>query len=361
MGVIKTIEEWQVEVGENVGGYIPDVLKESAGFLCDIREKYPNSFFDRSFGRGLANSICGTVGRPPAPLPEVPFSGGQCPVPYNVFVIFGTPGEPGAVELGVFVQRGAVTSIVGDFETLSGSGDSTRHLAKITVEAKASNGTPRTYYNEAIRTSAPLQPVGGYRLEPLGGVDNCGDPPSSLPPDPERDPNDFSTTVTICDKDDEGNDINCEDVEVVLPEKDLYNFPVCVEVDGKKICLDADGWSIEDASEEEEEKEEQEEEEEEEEKEVLAGLLVKVVEYPTRGRTYFYPDDPETVNAYMGHLMWKAKVGEKLVRTSPIEVRLPETYFPVPDDETNQYDLYSLNGAVLSVTEIKKIVKVPKT
>lgn len=357
MGIIKSIGEWEVEVGENIGGYIPDILKDSAGFLCDIRAKYPSSFFDRSFGRGLANAICRTVDKPPAPLPQVPFSGGQCFAPYNVFVIFGNPGTAEAVEFGVFVQRGAVTSIVGDFETLSGSGSNTRHLARITVEARDTNNAPQTYYNEGIIVGEPLQPVGGNRLEPINHADDCGDPPASLPPDPERDPDDFRKTVQICDRDEEGSDINCEDVEIVLPEKDSYDFPVCVLVDSKKICLDADGWSIEDAPEKDKEEEEEEPEEEFEEEEILKWVLVQVVEIKPTAKRIQRPDAKDS-EIFAGYIAFAYTDGGVQYWQPAIPIRKERNAFRVAED-SQIYSVYTNYDYQVNIKEIKETIKIP--
>ena len=356
MGILKRIEEWEIDVGENVGGYIQDALKEAAGFLCGVRAKYPNSFFDRSFGRGIANSICDTVGKPNPTLPPPPFTGGQCEgLLYNVTYDVQITEASGRVstQSGAFSARGALSKIFA----LSPDPD----FSNLAVVRYIRTGQGAILENEVVGTYGPgtvqlvLQNIEVATAD--GSPDSCGNPPVTFDPDPPRDPNDFRTTIEICDRNELGEKVDCVDVEVVLPEKDAYDFPVCITVDGRRICLGLDGWSVEDAPTEEEEEKEEEEFTEEEK---LVAVVVKVDLYPTRGTTYVQLEDPDAINFYAGYLSWKYQPGEEPIAI-PGElhaVRRVINYFPAPEENAG-YDIFSVNGAEISVREITEIVKVP--
>lgn len=356
MGIIKSINDWEVSVGENVGNYIQDTLTGTARLLCNVRAKYPNSFFDRSFGKGLSNSICSTLDIPPAVEEPPPFTGGQCEgVLYTVNVELYRRFNQGAEQYdprSIIQIPGRVLDVV-----LRQRPSDTR-ISEIAIFSSSNGGV------EPVRTDT----IGGvgisYREEGIsvvredGLVDDCGSLPPSFPPDPTRDPNDFKTSIQVCDRDENGNEVGCTDVIVELPiDEEKYDFPICIMVDGKKICLDADGWSVEDST-EEEVPEEEEEEEEFEEIEVLDYVLVSVNQLPTKFNKRITRTDAKDSEIFAGYLAW-AYVEEGGQFFYPaIPIRKEKNAFKAPEG-IESYSVYMNFELTASVTEIKKTVKVP--
>ena len=357
MGIIKSINDWEEDVGENVGDYIQDTLTKTTEFLCGIRAKYPNSFFDRSFGRGLANSICRNLGSG-AVLPEpAPFAGGQCVgVQYEVLMTAdptfnGAPRAETSARLVLFgpiTDAGVNRPIPGNDPRIIGFFAFGKDVLGNDFETASPIG--------GVGWEAELTSIQVNRIDGL--ADTCGNVEPSFPPDPPRDSSDFSTTVTVCDRDEDGNEINCEEVEVVLPEEDTINFPVCVVVDGKKICLDADGWTIEDAPFEEpvkpddlEEETGEETEEESEEDERIRWVSVEITTLPSQGKQIFHRNSVD--NDYIGGwLVWTVKAGGRLWHLPALPIRKTWGIFDAPDGVAG-YRIYAVNSAKLRPTVYK--------
>ena len=353
MGIIKGIEEWQEQQGENVGDFAQNTLNKVGGFICGLRRKYPNSFFDRSFGRGLANSICANYEDAPLLPQEGNFSGGQCEdVLYNVTVTFDRRFNNNTTRITETTKTyGAIRSI-----ELERNPPDIGNLLYIVARGEPGERVPGGNGVISVGGVGFQATIVSIQVEREDqGFDGCGDIDPTFPPDPVRDSDDFSTTVEVCEYADDGTSIYCEDVSIQLDEKDKYDFPVCVTVDGKKICLDADGWSIEDAPEEEEEKEE----EEFDEIEVLEAVTVTVNELPTKFNKRITRENAKDTEIFAGYLAWSKVIDGSEFFYPAIPIRKEKNIF-IPPEDVQTYSVYYNFNLSGTVKEIKKKIKVPK-
>lgn len=351
MGIIKSINDWEVARGEDAGDFVQRVLNSAGDFLCGLREKYPNSFFDRSFGRGVANSFCGTSGEPVGEPPN--FDGGQCvgtQYDYEIDYVsrFGGNEFPGTKTLTGY---GAIESIKFEFNP-PGVGNG----AYIVMRGQPGTGIPSGATSIFLGNAGTTGEVLATRLTGFLGNNNCGNAPDTFPPDPARDPDDFKTTVNVCSRDSEGNEYGCVDLDIELsPDEEKYDLPLCITVDGKKICLDADGWSVEDST---EEPEEEPEEEEFDEVEILTWVLVKVTEIKPKSKRIIRPNakDSEVFAGYIA-FAYTDEVGQYWLPAQPI--RKEFNAFRVAKD-AQEYSVYTNFDFQVQIREIKETIKIPK-
>lgn len=353
MGIIKRINDWEAEKGEQAGDFVQNTLTATGEFLCGLRAKYPNTFFDRSFGRGLADSVCKNFGDAPLPEPQPPFTGGQCVG--STYVVVAT------------IQRldsNGNAAQQGDYTRVSVPG------AVVDVIAERGDDPPVAQARIVVDPPSPdtnlVIPIGGvfdtakvlsFTVTPEPGQpDDCGDPLPAYPNQPELDSNDFKTTTRVCEYDDLGNEVFCKDVEIVLPVEDSINFPVCITVDGKKICLDADGWSIEDAPEVDEE---EKEEEELEEVEKLVGITISVSQPPTKFNKRIVRANERDTEIFAGYMAWIKTTDDGEFCFPALPIRKAKNYYAAPDGVEN-YSVYYNFGLTGTVREIKETIKVPK-
>lgn len=135
--------------------------------------------FGINAARFLHNQVCNT---PPPPLPDPPFSGGQCPVQYDVTVQITRAS--GAIQNPFTVGTVRVNGAVGSAGFLSGAGNSTL----VFVNANPIGGSPPGRYSVgSVATnfgggedvnSATITNI--VRVD--GQPDNCGDPTPVIPP-----------------------------------------------------------------------------------------------------------------------------------------------------------------------------------
>lgn len=351
MGIIKSIDDWEADRGEQAGDFIQNSLTAVGKFICGVRQKYPNSFFDRSYGRGLANSICKNFDD--EPLEPVPpsFTGGQCVgSTYKVTVQFDRYSGDTLMQSQEVVFNGVPGAISGVVATRTRGNPSVAGVL-VTVDPEPSN------------IAVVERPVGGigeravikdFQVEVINNQpDDCGDTGASFPPDSPRNSDDFKTTENVSEYDEDGNVVFSEDIEIELEEKDEYDFPVCVKVDNKTICLDADGWSVE-----EDEEEEEEDEEEEEEIEILTWVLVQVLGINEKTKMITRSDEKDS-EIFAGYISfaYSAESGDYWLPAIPI--RKEFNAFRVKED-SQVYSVYTNFGMQVNVTEVKEKIKVLK-
>lgn len=360
MGVFKRFDEWHVDNGNGAANILHDVATETARFICDVRETYPRSFFDRGFGHGVANYVCNAFDKPPLNPPVPPFQGGQCEdLTYKVECLW--QGDPR-------VQ----TQVEGKVESVECSISGDRFYRVI-----VNRGLP----NEVVGNNSNQLHQGaqsdGVEISVVGdGVDNCGNPPTQFPPDPPRDPVDFSRQVVINNYNNDGDIIDSQDILVVLDDKDVYNFPIVVNFGGIDISLNLDGFGVPDVepspediggegggglpvvqveppllAEELEEEEKEEVEEEEEEDETIEMVAVVIVKEPVHGKTILQLQERNN-NYFAGYFVWMVDTPAGRHDLPHIPIRNRRCIFRSPG-QTAGYRLYSVNGATLRATTYK--------
>lgn len=360
MGVVKTLDDWSEDLASGAGSLIQNTITGATNLVCNLVQTYPNSFFGSGLARGISNQICRQVGQPDIePTPNF-WSGGQC-----VDVLYTATIVADRTFVGNTVEVTYTMKLYGNIESIMPVFD---HPSSPDVLAYIGVGQPGALVPSGINTET----VGGAGFSVVTKSiavtrddmqpDNCGSLPGSLPPDPPRNSNDFKTTHEICEYDDMGVPFNCRDVDIVLPEEDIYDFPVCVFVDGKRLCLDLDGWSVEDV-EEEEEKEEIEcpEDADPPSEECMApeaeltAVLVTITEYKPEAKLIVRPET-EDVEYFAGYFNWSVKRGGTLYHMPNFPIRKERNYYKKPEDATD-YRVVTNYDAKISVTEVKTMPK----
>lgn len=223
---------------------------------CFLRGKYPTLTNMTILSTNFLRHLCSYFEEPP-PFEEIPFSGGNCPVPYRVTGVYVEDNDQrGCGNIGSW----AITSpwVLGPVQGIDpnpagngfvlGSGGTQRPLivdpnlsgcANTSAAISKSQGNCNT--NTPLCT--PLASVSGrhiIKVERVDGLpDDCGDsnPP---PPDPETGIYDFNYELNYDYTDTGGNIINFQafgDV-TVNPDLDLrFEF----NVGGENFFFDFDG------------------------------------------------------------------------------------------------------------------------
>jgi hypothetical protein len=168
--------------------------------LSDEATRWINSAIgaDGNFGN-IAGSLRKTVCNESNPTgsygPEIPFTGGQCAVLYDIVVEYIRPGES-IVRQGFGSATGPITD--GFWEK---PGSSWNYVV-------IANGSPRIIDSTNASGEPDTQSVTLTRRD--GQPDNCGDPPGIV-----GDYNDYSQTVSITYEDNTQTEIT-EDVDITL-------------------------------------------------------------------------------------------------------------------------------------------------
>lgn len=340
-----------IDYGVSTAGRI--IVDAGRDVICSVRNQYPNSFSLLPFDKALGNGLCQEF-RDDEPEETTPsFQGGQCvDSTYTVTFQFERYSNGNLAQTGertVIRVKGAIRDVIGDKQPTGNPVAVARIITEPDRGFTAGQVTTLGGINDEIV-------VTGFQVEVEDGQpDNCGNPPSSLPPDPERNPDDFTTTVDICRYDENGDVIDCEAVTVELPQEDFYKFPICIVVDGRKICYDVDGWNVEDVVEEEEE----EEKEEEEEIEVLEAITITVNQPPLKFNKRITRKNGKDTEIFAGYLAWSKIVEGEEFFFPAIPIRKEKNYF-IPPEGIENYSVYYNFELTGTVREIKKTIKVPK-
>lgn len=143
----------------------------------------------RQVADNLNNWVCGAPSDD-TDFPAPPFEGGQCPIPYRVegTAVFGCP--PSAGETVVWATTGLLTGPItgispvdgqwrvfngdGAFRTITGKDFPSQAFVEAPVAGTACSQLPDqslAVLNAVITTNVPI-----------GGPDDCGDPPPDFPP-----------------------------------------------------------------------------------------------------------------------------------------------------------------------------------
>jgi hypothetical protein len=356
MGILKTLGEFQNDVVGDVLDIPTQVTKGAAQFVCGIRAKYPNTFFDRSLGRAIMNQVCRVVDSPPPPANPLFFSGGQCTNSfYRVLVYFENYNN------GVFLRDqveefievpGAIGRVVSYFSPPVGGvlmlrvNTSTVPYSQAVIERPVGSDSARIVIKRVVVTPMP------------GQLDNCGNFGNPYLPDPPIDPSDFRGTYQVCDFDETGTEIECYEVPIDVNPDDLIDFPICFEVDGIRICIDAEGFTKADDIQPKEPPidelcpdEPEEGDKVEEEVPNIEWVTVEIIEFKPENKIIAHVEEEDS-DHFVGYISWTTKVGSKQYTMNTLPIRKLRNAFKAPDGATG-YRVYSTYGAKLKTTAHK--------
>lgn len=356
MGILKTLGEFQNDIIGDALDIPTQVTKGAAQFVCGIRAKYPNTFFDRSIGRAIMNQICRVVDVPQSNIVPPSFLGGQCVnSTYAVVVNFELYNDTGVTQRTQITFNGVPGAISGVIGTRTRDAP---YVAAILVLVNP----------EPANLGVIERPVGGiyessrvvsFTVSPEPGqLDNCGNLGSSYPPDPPIDSNDFKGTYQVCDFDETGTEIECYEVPIDVNPDDLIDFPICFEVDGIRICIDAEGFTKADDVQPEEPPidelcpdEPEEGDKVEEEVPNIEWVTVEIVEFKPENKIIAQVEEEDS-DHFVGYISWTTKVGNKQYTMNTLPIRKLRNAFKAPDGATG-YRVYSTYGAKLKTTAHK--------
>lgn len=174
MGLTIPYGELATNPAYSAGTTIGDAIRGAGSLACNINKNFPDWAnhpipIVGAYGAGFFNALCGDE---PAP-PSKPFTGGQCPIRYNVGYTYKIPGNSPVVDS----KNNILGPIQGPFSTTPNAGNK-KAVAILTGDGQElmlgeipSSGDDW----EQAPTITSVVPVSG-------GPDNCGDPPPSQPP-----------------------------------------------------------------------------------------------------------------------------------------------------------------------------------
>lgn len=179
-----TFESLAEDLGTNTADGLRNLANTAANVYCDAYSAYAGAFVPSSSPIGLVRAIdafnsrlCSPRNKRPPPPPQ-PFTGGQCPIRYNVTVQVIVPNEPPSTGLipGVL---GPISGVVIDPESgnrrrfsIQGAPDPPgRPDGKAGVLVTGSGLDP-SEFAVSILSVAPQS----------GGPDTCGNPPPGYTP-----------------------------------------------------------------------------------------------------------------------------------------------------------------------------------
>jgi hypothetical protein len=270
------------DLAQGAGGFVGNMAKQAFTWVCEMYEKYPNSWLLSDFGKGLLDSTCPQM---PVDLPQKfpPFAGGQCSFAYSVrgylqvkrwSASLGCPGSEAdgfsyliaeAVAVGPIqgvswrqeIPSSACSNIPESFsqafmDVIDGSGNI---ISVATGRYQYKTTEPVDWFT----TSGEVQgPTSTYFMPPFtpGGVfvqsflpgqeDNCGDPEPIYPPDPPINSDDFTKNVNVNNNfgPDNPNNNNFNLTLNYSPMGPNFEFPININISGVNININVDEINV---------------------------------------------------------------------------------------------------------------------
>lgn len=243
------------EFFEGAGAGSQDFVSQLADkiprFACQLWQQYPSFLTGfrnpaTSYVRGYMNNMCASI-QPPVPAPEIPFTGGQCEVRYNVNILVDVypstvscgrdPSAQSTFSITVWGPLGGArlenpTGVCGGF-------------AKLIVDCHGNGAQGRLPTQEAFTISdfsyGRFSEVVSFTFSRVDGLpDDCGSPPVGYPPESPPTQDDLSTTIIINNED--GLDLTVPLIwNQIDPE---FNFPMSFDVGGINATLDIGGLTL---------------------------------------------------------------------------------------------------------------------
>lgn len=256
MSIFFPVAEFFEKSGNRSAEY-PEKLRDGiAQHVCNIWSRAPGYFVEDgtlffSFARGYLNSMCAPV-QPPVPAPEIPFTGGQCDVVYNVSGVRGKNGIGHCDDLVVDIPwglsvRGPIRGIgqifIEDrakFDCETGQQIGSMKWYSASLLHSGDNGeasTPIIFHDDAYDSSQVVIIQSVTRADGL--ADDCGDLGAGYP-DVVVEPGDFDTTIEI----DVGDGVPITHTVVYDQRSTTNNFPIGFQVNGNNVTVDVGGITI---------------------------------------------------------------------------------------------------------------------
>lgn len=365
MGLIESWNNYHNRVGESIGG-LAGISAENnvimgavVPALCTLASTYPNEWAAPPYTRGWVNGACGDSGLSGFPPPQDFPPGGQCPEFYTVdYVVTSSNGI-------VLEREGDVQGPVLNMY-LGGAG----------VLFDTTRGNPPTRNTFLFDSAGPYASL-DIRSITLrsGGIDDCGNSPDYYVPDPPKNANDFSISVTHQD-----NSTTIYKSNTNIGGNTSISFTsggTSINVTGDGVFVEQDndpdtggkkapppGGTTTDfvpspnnedfvvspppGVEEDEEIEDVEVEDEE-----IDWVLVDITTFPTNGKSILQKD-PENNDYFAGYFSWILAEGNGYwLGQQPLRKQF--SAFKAPDNITG-YRIYAVNGAKLSVRQYVQII-----
>ena len=224
------------------------IAEASREFGCRLWRSYPDSWTRSTPNGSPARQFWNSVCNPPHPpvLPSTPaFTGGQCDFKYNIEVEFAAFASSTSCNVSVDPSQNVQATVWGPvtFFGLDQPAGSCGGFTRLFCVCHGSGAFARN----PNRGEFPLSFLSGGRFESIrsisispesGQPDNCGNAPSSYPPDTPPQPGDETYNVTFTT--DVTNNFN---FNLVWNDVD-FSIPLTFEFDVGDINLDFDGVNI---------------------------------------------------------------------------------------------------------------------
>lgn len=260
-----------------------EIIDGGRKFYCSLHQNHPawtvaRTFSDRSIILRAIDRMCDDGNYVPPPLPEAPFTGGQCPKNYYLrlcvecdqYQITST-SNPGNFQnklyasldtQGQFIVTGPIESVSfsvrGDCPKISGGPVvCTFGRQEVWATVVGANGTFERRMNLRVEGcfGATNRELGGSSyvladsLNPLeiiprttdGSADDCGSLPPQYPDEPDPTDPELTGSVSITNIDNETNTYN---VTVNRDVNNTINFPPTIVVNDVAITIDITGIDV---------------------------------------------------------------------------------------------------------------------
>ena len=401
MAIIKTWNDLRNDIGQTAGDFSATVAEEIGTKICELHQKYPNSWVLSPFGRGFLTNICPSINVPPPNRINPQFEGGQCigeeyfftftPIAINTSTCQTIFGNPVTIEVvapisQVFWEYTGVT-VPSDCRGV----EETVYRGNYYINT--GTGKVPILQNVTVSRLGIIQPVGDFfsdikdiSIAIKNGQDNCGNSEDIYPPDPPIDPQDFNIEINI-DNYNINNEIKGSDTYIInIPQPPDLTFPIDVEFGGDQIEVNYEGFDAPEVTDTPPNNGNQPNnlppnsnspivyeppsigdytvtvvdgvqqiEEEITEANQIVWILIDIEELPKGDKQIIFSDTSD--NTYFaGYISWTINVNGQRYRQPEIPIRKQRNAFQIPQNVTG-YRVYSVNFAKLKITKYNQIVE----
>lgn len=245
----------------NLSGFA-DVIDQAQRKICKLYNKSPSSLVTVvpigeifSPGRGILDNTCQDI-EPLPPLPVPPFTGGQCPISYDVNVVLRARVIDNGNEIPVTnntttICQGDILSVfTRDVGEASSSGVPGGRLVQVLAHCRGTNNpvsfpSPAGYVTALLGGSQPAAYVShSTSVTPRdGAVDNCGNPPVLNPPPLATIP-DMEGTTVVNIRPNVPITVPIKIVPTFAPVTNIFRPEFNVEVGGINVNISLGGFTL---------------------------------------------------------------------------------------------------------------------
>lgn len=246
------------QTGSNVRNFTEQLADGVQNFACQLWSAFPgfitqNQSLGASFVRGYFSTMCDPPTLPPPPAPP-PFTGGQCPIRYNISyksaIISNGTFEKWSDETFVATPANLIGPISNIVLLVNGTPDEDLEHWSFNGQGEepALNTGTKTYIFRCTIPGGTVDVAQGtgrgrkfISVTPNSGQpDNCGNvAPDAYPDNPPDPDTDFVTNINI--NNNEGDNLNFPLVYAPVN----FNFPMQFDLGGIDVTLDLGGITFE--------------------------------------------------------------------------------------------------------------------